>query len=212
MSLQEAIRMLRGELGLTQAELADKLGISFASVNRWENGKNYPSKAVAKSVLETVQSFAISEECKSYLYEILTPSRRKFVSAAGYGFPEVDQELLCQLVDRSANSIFVIDAENLNIIYVNRATEKMALSGSFNADRRKCYQYIKGKEMPCENCPLRNMQENGYTDEILHCKKVDAYYRIRGRKTIWNEKEIYIIYGYNVTDFIKNEQQVLAEG
>lgn len=37
------IRALRRSSGLTQALFAQKLGVSFASVNRWENGKSKPS-------------------------------------------------------------------------------------------------------------------------------------------------------------------------
>jgi len=36
--------MLRGRLGLTQAQLADLLGVSLISVNRWENGQSRPTK------------------------------------------------------------------------------------------------------------------------------------------------------------------------
>ena len=39
----QRIRRLRGRLGLTQTQLADLLGVSFASVNRWENGQSRPS-------------------------------------------------------------------------------------------------------------------------------------------------------------------------
>lgn len=45
------IRSLRNRLGLTQAELASRLGVSFASVNRWENGQARPS-AMAVAQLE----------------------------------------------------------------------------------------------------------------------------------------------------------------
>jgi transcriptional regulator with XRE-family HTH domain len=40
----EAIKKLRADLGLTQQALADKLGVSFATVNRWENGQTRPSQ------------------------------------------------------------------------------------------------------------------------------------------------------------------------
>jgi len=39
----ERIRQWRALLGLTQAQLAEEIGVSFASVNRWENGKARPS-------------------------------------------------------------------------------------------------------------------------------------------------------------------------
>ncbi|MBP9024751.1 MAG: DUF3883 domain-containing protein [Phycisphaerae bacterium] len=37
------IKQYRARLGLTQAELATRLGVSFATVNRWENGQTKPS-------------------------------------------------------------------------------------------------------------------------------------------------------------------------
>jgi SNF2 family DNA or RNA helicase len=40
----DRIRRLRGEIGLTQQAMADRLGISFATVNRWENGQTKPSR------------------------------------------------------------------------------------------------------------------------------------------------------------------------
>ena len=38
----DSIRKLRAKLGLTQTRLAELLGVSFASVNRWENGQSRP--------------------------------------------------------------------------------------------------------------------------------------------------------------------------
>lgn len=35
---------IRAKLNITQQELAGKLKVSFATVNRWENGKMTPSK------------------------------------------------------------------------------------------------------------------------------------------------------------------------
>lgn len=38
------VKEVRRQLGLSQEELAHALGVSFATVNRWENGKTVPSK------------------------------------------------------------------------------------------------------------------------------------------------------------------------
>jgi len=43
------VREVRRQLGLSQEELAHALGVSFATINRWENGKTKPSK-MAKTV------------------------------------------------------------------------------------------------------------------------------------------------------------------
>ena len=40
----ERVKAVRKALNLSQEDLAHILGISFASVNRWENGKTNPSK------------------------------------------------------------------------------------------------------------------------------------------------------------------------
>ena len=40
----EIVREVRKQLGITQEDLAHTLGVSFATVNRWENAKTSPSK------------------------------------------------------------------------------------------------------------------------------------------------------------------------
>lgn len=40
----ETVKEVRRQLALSQEELAHALGVSFATVNRWENGKTVPSK------------------------------------------------------------------------------------------------------------------------------------------------------------------------
>lgn len=46
-----AIRKLRAKLNISQQELADLLGVSFPSVNRWENG-HYEPTIIVKVKLE----------------------------------------------------------------------------------------------------------------------------------------------------------------
>lgn len=38
------VKALREQLIMSQEDLAKELGVSFATVNRWENGKTQPSK------------------------------------------------------------------------------------------------------------------------------------------------------------------------
>jgi len=48
-NLSELVKEVRRQLGISQEDLARELGVSFATVNRWENGKTKPSK-MAKTV------------------------------------------------------------------------------------------------------------------------------------------------------------------
>lgn len=45
------VKEVRRQLALSQEELAHALGVSFATVNRWENGKTVPSK-LARATFE----------------------------------------------------------------------------------------------------------------------------------------------------------------
>lgn len=46
------IKRLRARLGLTQAALAEKIGVSFPTINRWENGKSRPSQLSWSQILK----------------------------------------------------------------------------------------------------------------------------------------------------------------
>ncbi len=43
-NLPELVKEVRRQLALSQEDLARELGVSFATVNRWENGKSKPPK------------------------------------------------------------------------------------------------------------------------------------------------------------------------
>jgi len=42
MTFSEKVQEARGQLMITQAQLAEALGVSFSTVNRWEKGRNEP--------------------------------------------------------------------------------------------------------------------------------------------------------------------------
>jgi transcriptional regulator with XRE-family HTH domain len=50
--ISKMIRRLRGALGLTQEQFAAKIGVTFSTVNRWENGKGKPSPLAMRRVEE----------------------------------------------------------------------------------------------------------------------------------------------------------------
>jgi len=60
----ERIKRLRSGLGFTQQALADRLGVSFATVNRWENGLTKPSQ-LSWSQLRNLE-MSVAEEAASY--------------------------------------------------------------------------------------------------------------------------------------------------
>lgn len=50
MIFREAVRRVRKQLGFTQAEFGNALHVSYATVNRWENGKHFPTPLVLDAI------------------------------------------------------------------------------------------------------------------------------------------------------------------
>ncbi|HEY9728246.1 MAG TPA: helix-turn-helix transcriptional regulator [Chroococcales cyanobacterium] len=48
--LSQFIRELRRSIGLTQEQFAAFLGVTYPTINRWENGRTYPSPLAMKLI------------------------------------------------------------------------------------------------------------------------------------------------------------------
>jgi len=55
------LRAIRSKLNLTQEQLAERLGVSFATVNRWEGGTNMPQKAAREVIAALAREAGVDE-------------------------------------------------------------------------------------------------------------------------------------------------------
>ena len=55
-AIAELIRELRERLGLSQEKFANQLGVSFKTVNRWENGHAKPLPMAQKMIEQKLRS------------------------------------------------------------------------------------------------------------------------------------------------------------
>ena len=62
MTYAEAIKKLRGKMLLTQMEFAKYLGVSFASINRWETGRFEPTMKIKRKLAPLFQEYKIEME------------------------------------------------------------------------------------------------------------------------------------------------------
>src|SRR5438067_458463 len=69
------LRALRSSLGVTQEQLAERLGVSFATVNRWEGGIALPQKAAAEAIRKLADEAGVGEtsEASGQMF----PARRR---------------------------------------------------------------------------------------------------------------------------------------
>lgn len=54
--LENIIKKIRNQLGITQEQLTHKLDISFSTINRWENKQTSPSKSAKRRTLEVCKN------------------------------------------------------------------------------------------------------------------------------------------------------------
>ncbi|RJF88632.1 helix-turn-helix domain-containing protein [Oleomonas cavernae] len=56
------LRAIRSKMNFTQEQLAERLGVSFATVNRWEGGSNLPQKAAREVIMALAQEAGIDTD------------------------------------------------------------------------------------------------------------------------------------------------------
>ncbi|HXF50747.1 MAG TPA: helicase-related protein [Dehalococcoidia bacterium] len=69
----EWIRRIRRELGLTQSQLAEKLGVTPVTVSRWENGQSAPGRLAQRALLALVAAYPDSAPGPSVVREQPVP-------------------------------------------------------------------------------------------------------------------------------------------
>ncbi len=66
--IPKLIKELRERLGLTQEQFAQRVGVTFSSVNHWENGKRMPQPFLVRRLVEMKDELDAEQN---------PPSRRK---------------------------------------------------------------------------------------------------------------------------------------
>ena len=62
MTYAEAIKKLRSKMLLTQMEFSQLLGVSFASINRWETGRFEPTMKIKRKLAPLFKEHGIEVE------------------------------------------------------------------------------------------------------------------------------------------------------
>ena len=48
--MRELVKQIRQYTGLSQTEMAKKIGVQFATINRWENGHSQPTRLAGEGL------------------------------------------------------------------------------------------------------------------------------------------------------------------
>ena len=61
MSLADSIKHIRKSTFLSQESFAKEIGVSFSTVNRWENGKSKPNYNAMKRITTFCDKYSVKE-------------------------------------------------------------------------------------------------------------------------------------------------------
>lgn len=67
MDFSQVVKNIRSRLNMSQEQLAREIHVSFATINRWENGKNNPNMLAKKALYEFCKEKGVEEEIMKYL-------------------------------------------------------------------------------------------------------------------------------------------------
>ncbi len=62
MNWPKIIKAIRAKMFITQTELAEKIDVSFASVNRWEQGHHEPTMKAKRKLAQICREIGIDME------------------------------------------------------------------------------------------------------------------------------------------------------
>lgn len=60
MDFPATVKMVREKMNMSQEDLARALNVSFATINRWENGKTHPNKLTKQVFVSFCEKNGIS--------------------------------------------------------------------------------------------------------------------------------------------------------
>ena len=73
--MRELVKQIRQYTGLSQTEMAKKIGVQFATINRWENGHSQPTRLAGEGL------FVLCEDFNVPVYDMIIEKVKREVSS-----------------------------------------------------------------------------------------------------------------------------------
>lgn len=128
------IKKIRQDYNLTQKEMADKLGVTFQAVSKWENGKNIPDIAILKK---------ISDDFNVDISEILD-GEKKEIKKPNYLYPFILIVLLIVLL--GIGTIIYNKNDDYEFKTISSKCKDFKITGSAAYNKDKATIYISNVE------------------------------------------------------------------
>lgn len=191
MNFSKAIKQMRLETGMAQADLALALGINVATVSRWENGHNLPNSPMSEKIINVAERRHLSKLSMTQLKNALNSE------VFGVGVNNLNQipsNVINQIINEESPAIYICDCETYDLLYINQQTAKMLHSPIENATGRKCYEYLMGIKTPCPFCSMQKKPLDSFSTVEFSHPDTGRHYLMRGKRLDWNGRQAHIEY------------------
>jgi|GEM_PF-899242 len=90
-----------------------------------------------------------------------------------------------ELLDRSDDAVYVCDRTTYEVLYANRKARESHVGKTGALVGRMCYEYIRGKGGPCENCYIDRVMSNRSITEERENEATGRWERVSGEYIDW---------------------------
>ncbi len=195
------IKDIRKKNNLTQRELADKYGVTYQAVSKWENGKNLPDisliRQMSKDFNVSIEDILDGEENKSKKSKIIIMIIILLIVGLGlfFAFNNKDESYEFKTISSSCKDYEIFGSiaydKNKSSIYISNINY-CGKDKNIKYDRIECILYEVNNE---EEIEIDNYKHNGNSitlDEFLKDVRfhIDKYDSICKK---YNENSIYIL-------------------
>lgn len=105
-----------------------------------------------------------------------------------------DIELANQLITDSSSAVYVCDAENFKLLYVNRKCASMCGKSIDDAKGKTCYQFLKNTDKPCNPCYMTYSNDKEYTEREYSSEASGRHFLTRGKFINWDGRRALVEY------------------
>ena len=116
--------------------------------------------------------------------------------------------LQSSILDESDTAVYVVDAVNYNLYYVNHSAAKLMGQKAFNYTGKKCYRFLMGEKKPCDFCKVAIAHSSNNRSQ-MYIPKVDKTVKVTVHMMEWMGRPSYIVYENDITE--ETKALVLAE-
>ena len=114
--------------------------------------------------------------------------------AKNYGYYFGDEEI----VSDSEDWLYICDSETYELLLFQQKKDNTVTSKLGDWHGRKCYEFIEGKDHPCEFCPLKNLRRDNYYFWTHKCEMLGVEAFLKVIDIDWNGRRAMLHTGINI--------------